>query len=176
MKLLSRLRIKPKIKRGDRALKKEAGFTLIELLVVIVIIAILAAIIFVAVDPATRFGDARDSRRRAEVVSIFNAVLKYQVDNTDTLPTAIDSVAGTDQQLGTAGTGCDTGCTDGSSTLAACANLTTDLVDTYLASIPMDPSTGTAVETDYYINKTANGRIVVGACDPENASAISISR
>ena len=54
------------------------GFTLIELLVVIVIIAILAAIILVAVDPATRFGDARDARRRSEAVSILNAILKYQ--------------------------------------------------------------------------------------------------
>ena len=83
-------------------MKKQEGFTLIELLVVIVIISILAAIIFVAVDPGTRFGDARDARRRAEVVSILNAVLKYQIDNDGDLPSVIDSVTGSSQMLGTA--------------------------------------------------------------------------
>lgn len=151
------------------------GFTLIELLVVIVIISILAAIIFVAVDPGTRFGDARDARRRAEVVSILNAVLKYQVDNDGDLPSAIDSTTTSSQVLGTAGTGCTAACTD-ATTVDACVDLSGDLVDTYLAAIPQDPDTGTAAITDYYINKTANGRILVGACDPENATSISVTR
>ena len=154
---------------------KSKGFTLIELLVVIVIIAILAAIIFVAVDPGKRFGDARDARRRSEVVSILNAVLKYQVDNDGDLPTVIDAVTATSQVLGTAGSGCDTTCT-ATTTVAACVDLDTDLVDTYLAAIPQDPKTGTAANTDYYINKTTGGRLLVGACDPENAGNISVRR
>lgn len=156
-------------------MKNKQGFTLIELLVVIVIIAILAAIIFVAVDPGKRFSDARDARRRAEVVSILNAVLKYQVDNDGDLPTLIDAVTGTSQVLGTSGTGCDTTCT-ADTTVAACVDLTTDLVDTYLAAIPQDPKTGTAANTDYYINKTTGGRLLVGACDPELAGSISVRR
>ena len=153
----------------------QKGFTLIELLIVIVILAILAAIIFVAVDPATRFGDARDARRRSEVVSILNAVLKYQVDNDGDLPTGIDAVTASSQVLGTSGSGCDSTCTD-ATTVAACVDLTTPLVDTYLAAIPIDPDTGTAANTDYYINQTAGGRLLVGACDPENAGAISVTR
>lgn len=156
-------------------MKNQKGFTLIELLVVIVIIGILAAIIFVAVDPAQRFGDARDSRRKAEVVSILNAVLKYQVDNDGSLPTNIDAVSASAQVLGTAATGCDSTCT-ATTTVVACADLSGDLVDNYLASIPLDPNSGTAANTDYYINQTGNGRITVGACDPENASTISVSR
>lgn len=156
-------------------MRSSKGFTLIELLVVIVIIGILAGIILVAVDPATRFGDARDARRRSEVVSILNAVLKYQVDNDGSLPSAIDAVTATSQVLGTAGSGCDTSCT-ATGTVAACVDLSGDLVDTYLASIPIDANTGTAANTDYYINQTAGGRIMVGACDPENAGAISVTR
>ena len=156
-------------------MKSSRGFTLIELLVVIVIIAILAAIILVAVDPATRFGDARDARRRSEVVSILNAVLKYQVDNDGDLPTGIDAVTATSQVLGTAGSGCDSTCTD-ATTIAACVDLSASLVDTYLAAMPTDPDTGTAANTDYYINQTAGGRILVGACDPENATSISVTR
>lgn len=157
-------------------MKDQKGFTLIELLIVIVIISILAAIIFVAVDPATRFGDARNARRRSEVVSILNAVLRYQVDNNGSLPAGLDAVAASSQVLGTSATGCDITCTNGGTTLAACLNLTTPLVDAHLASIPMDPNSGTAANTDYYINRTANGRILVGACDPENGATISVTR
>lgn len=157
-------------------MKNKQGFTLIELLVVVIIMAILAAIIFVAVDPGKRFADSRNSRRRSEVVSILKAVLKYQVDNDGDLPVLIDGTAGTTQVLGTDGSGCDSGCTNGGTTEAICVNLTTDLVDTYLAAIPTDPKTGTAANTAYYLNKTAGGRILVGACVPEAGATISVTR
>lgn len=156
-------------------MQKQKGFTLIELLIVIVIISILAAIIYVAVDPATRFGDARNARRRAEIVSVLNAILKFQVDNDGTLPTGIDVVTTSSQVLGTAATGCDTTC-GAATTVAACLDLSGDLVDEYLASIPIDPENGTAANTDYYLNRTASGRILIGACDPENAATISVTR
>lgn len=157
-------------------MKNQKGFTLIELLIVIVIISILAAIIFVAIDPATRFGDARNARRRSEVVSILNAVLKYQVDNDGDLPAGIDATVGTSQVLGTAGSGCNTSCGAAGTEEAVCLDLSTPLVDEYLASIPLDPSSGTAANTDYYLNRTTSGRLLVGACDPENSAVISVTR
>src|SRR5690606_5014196 len=99
---------------------EQKGFTLIELLVVIVIIGLLAAIIFVAVDPAQRFGDARDARRRAEVVSILNAVLKYQVDHDGDLPAGIDADSATVQVLGAGPADCT--CADANE-VATCLNL-----------------------------------------------------
>jgi len=61
--------------------KRQKGFTLIEVLVVIAIIAILAAIVLVAINPAKRFQDARQSQRHANVESILSAVQQNMVDN-----------------------------------------------------------------------------------------------
>src|SRR3989338_8410575 len=136
-------------------MKKKQGFTLIELLIVIGIIAILAAIIYVAVDPARRFAEARNAERWSSTNSILNAILKYTVDNQGSLPAPLASaIAGNYYMLGTSGSGCDSGCTAQPSTAAACMDLTSTLVDTYLSSIPDDPSSDTAAKTDYYIRKT----------------------
>ncbi|MFW0862430.1 MAG: type II secretion system protein [Candidatus Komeilibacteria bacterium] len=151
------------------------GFTLIELLIVIGIIAILAALTFVAVDPATRFAEARNAERWSAANSILNAVLKYQVDNDGTLPAAIDAVSASSQVLGTAASGCDAVCT-ATTTVAACVDLSGDLVTTYLAAIPQDPSSGTAAISDYYINVDANNRLTVGSCDPELSETIVTQR
>lgn len=58
----------------------QSGFTLIELIIVIAIIAILAAAIFVAIDPAKRLNQSRNSRRSTDSMALLDALLKYQVD------------------------------------------------------------------------------------------------
>lgn len=161
---------------------RKRGFTLIELLIAISILAILAAIILVAVDPAKRFAQARDSRRAAETYSILNAILNYMSDNAGAVPAGLDDDVGTSQVLGTAGSGCNTGCSPAGTTLSACLDLTTPLVDEFITSIPIDPrGTNGAVSYDasrtgYYVNKTANNRIEVGSCNPERVSSIVTSR
>jgi len=155
---------------------RSRGFTLIELLIVIGIIAILAAIIYVAVDPARRLEEARDADRWSSANSILNGVLKFTVDNAGALPANLKTAtAGTYYVLGTAVSGCLASCTD-QTTDDVCLDLEGDLVDAYLTSMPIDPSTGTAANTDYYIMKSTGGRITAGACDPERATAISVSR
>lgn len=147
-----------------------------ELLIVIAVIIVLAAAVFVALNPAKRFQDSRDARRRSDVDAMLSALKTDQVDNGGTYLASVAALtAGTEYQVGTAAVGCDSGCT-AVTTEAACADLTGLVTEGYLGSVPMDPSAGTAAETDYYIIRNASGTITVGACDPEGGTAISGAR
>lgn len=56
------------------------GFTLIEILIVIGMLAILATVVLVAVNPLRQFAQARNSQRTANVASILNAVSNRVAD------------------------------------------------------------------------------------------------
>lgn len=153
----------------------DKGFTLIELLLVIGIIAILAVVVFVSLNPAQRFKDARDARRSTDVETILSAVHTYIVDNKGTLPTGL-SAGMAETQMGTGASGCAIA-TGGCTVVAtACVNLTTPLVK-YLKSIPVDPTTTyTAASTGYSVVVDANGIVTVRACGTEGTTNISSSR
>jgi len=150
------------------------GFTLIELLLVIAIISILAVVVFVALDPAKRFKDARDSRRTQDVDTILSAIHASIVDNKGTLPAGL-TAGMAESQLGSSATACTVatgGCTV---VTAACLDLTTPLAK-YLKSIPLDPNGGTAAKTNYAVVVDANGIVSVKACGTEGTVNISASR
>jgi prepilin-type N-terminal cleavage/methylation domain-containing protein len=152
------------------------GFTLIELLIVIAIIVVLAAAVFVALNPAKRFQDARDSRRASDVNNIVSALKTDQVDNGGTyLASVAATTAGTNYIIGTDASGCNAGC-GALTTAAACVDLSALVTEGYLGSIPADPNGGTTAKSDYYLNRAASGTITVGSCDPEGGSAIVVSR
>lgn len=150
---------------------KQKGFTLIELLVVIAIIAILAVSVFVALDPVTRFADARNSRRWSNVNSYLTAVHQYIVDNGGSLPTGL-STSMSETQIGTCPSGGATLC---SGAAAACVNLTSPLAK-YLKTLPQDSDTGSAATTAYSISVDANNLITVSSCSAENSETIEVSR
>src|SRR3989338_3325065 len=60
---------------------RQGGFTLIEILVVIGIIAVLAAVVIIAINPARQFAQARNSQRTANVNAILNAIGQNLADN-----------------------------------------------------------------------------------------------
>lgn len=62
------------------ALRRKKGFTLIELLVVIGIIAILAAVVLIAINPGRQFAQARNSQRSSDINSILNALHQCGID------------------------------------------------------------------------------------------------
>ena len=151
--------------------KIKNGFTLIELLVVIGIIAILAAIVIIAVNPGKQFADARNAQRGSDTNAILNAVYQYAVDNQGSLPVAIPTSA---DCLGTATNEiCKTGAAD-CTNLVDLTVLTTD--QRYLISMPEDPTGATTNGAGYHVAQSTNGRITVCAPDAEEGSTISVTR
>jgi prepilin-type N-terminal cleavage/methylation domain-containing protein len=138
---------------------KKQGFTLIEMLVVIGIIATLATVVFVALDPAKRFADARNSRRWGDVNSILTAVHECIIDNGG--DEAICGIA--DTSLHILGTG------------AGNLDLSTELVN-YLKTMPQDPKTGTGADTGYSLQQNSAGIVTVTADDAELSETIEASR
>lgn len=162
--------------------KKQKGFTLIELLIVIAIIIILAAIVFVALNPLQRFQQARNAQRWADITAMLNAIKIDQVDNQGTYLAVVEGlVDGTTYEIGTCAAG-DATCSG--SGAVDCVNLDplpsgdqNGLVDEgYLGSIPVDPSSGTAANAGYSLVKDATGIIKITACNPEAGETISASR
>ena len=162
-------------KRLGVSSQSEQGFTLLEILLVVAAIAILAGIVIVALNPSKQLGDTRNAERQSDVNALLNAITQYALDNGGNLPSGIDSIVGSAQVLGTASSGCDSTC-GATTTVASCVDIRSDLVSDYVVGIPSDPSSGSAANTDYYVNTDSGGRVVVGACDMERSQTFEISR
>jgi len=140
------------------------GFTLIELLLVIGIIAILAAIVIVAINPTKQLGDARNAQRRSDVNTILNAVYQYSIDNNGNLPTTITTTAA---EICRSGVNVDCA-------TESLINLNV-LTGSYIVALPADPQDATATSTKYTIMKSGN-RVTVAAPEAEQAATISVTR
>ena len=166
------------------------GFTLIELLLVIGIIAILASIVIVAINPTRQLGQARDAQRRSDVNTILNTIYQYSIDNNGTLPGYLTgAVVGTsyevcgptmlDQQTGGApNPGCKLNATAAVGGPYQGVNIRA-LTGAYIVKVPVDPSRtpATATGTNHFVVKNANNRITVFARGAEQTPAgISVTR
>ena len=145
---------------------KQSGFTLIELLVVIGIIAILATVVIIAINPARQFAQARNTQRWSNVNTLLNAVGQRMADNRGIWTTDATCIA--TLPASTTPIGSDVGNTD----LSPC------IVPTYVSIMVMDPSVGVVGNTGYTIVQTggASGRITVSAPNAELTETIAVTR
>lgn len=151
-------------------IKKTTGFTLVEVLLVIAILAILAAVTIIAINPARQLAGARDAERLSDVYLILSTLHQYAAHNDGTFPEEI-----TLERHEICRTGAIT--CDGLSDLSV---LTDGQV--YTISLPMDPrcqlNSGYCSEygTGYFIKKTESGRVTVFAPGAELSEEIVITR
>ncbi|MCX6703688.1 MAG: prepilin-type N-terminal cleavage/methylation domain-containing protein [Candidatus Zambryskibacteria bacterium] len=154
-----------------RNMRKSSGFTLIEILVVIGIIAILAAIVIVAINPARQFAQARNSQRTSDIAAISNAIGQNIADNKGVFTCGTYSLPTTTALMIASTTIAHTGEID----LRGC------LVPTYISEIPTDPTAGTVwndtlktYTTGYTILQNAStSRITVSAPTALQASELT---
>jgi prepilin-type N-terminal cleavage/methylation domain-containing protein len=130
------------------------GFTLIEILLVMGIIAILAAVVIVAINPARQFAQARNSQRTSNVFAILNAVGQNISDNSGVFTCSGGSIPNAATVISSTG-----------------YNIASCVVPTYLPSLPFDPGADGAHFTsmsDYntgytIVQDSTTGRITVSA-------------
>lgn len=142
--------------------RKRKGFTLIELIVVIITITIIASVIFLAVNPAKRLGDASNAIRDQNALELKQGLERLVADSLTVPNTLSDLVSGTYMLVTTGG---DT------SGQCNCTSLNQDidridlagLLNDYLPTLPVD-SSATGNDTGYYIQKNANNSFLVGHC------------
>ncbi len=138
---------------------KEEGFTLLELLIVIGIIAILATVVILAINPGRQFAQARNADRWSSVNTYSSLVYQLVVDQGGTFPTLPDTA----QEVCRTGTAAET-CN--SAGLLDLAVLTTG---GYTTALDVDPVCNTCDEcnndngTGYYVHLDGENRLNVEA-------------
>lgn len=148
------------------------GFTLIEVLVVIGIIAVLAAVVLVAVNPARQFKLARDSQRISNVNTLLNAVHQNIAEHKGTFVCSgsVRDIPSVPTIIKSSATPNDPG------DIAPC------IVPDYVSSLPFDPSIVGAHFTDvtdyntgYELFRDGNGRLTASSTG-ELTPTISVTR
>lgn len=155
------------IMKKKKRVRCQGGFTLIEILIVIGLIAVLAGVVLVAINPTRQFAQGRDAQRTSNLNALLNAIGQRIADNkgffagvnpsngvtcpfipATTTMIMFSNASSTPSESG------DLGC----------------LVPTYLERLPTDPSpaaTMTASSTGYVYFQDANGRVHVMATTTE---------
>jgi len=141
---------------------RQSGFTLIEILVVIGLIAVLAAIVLIAINPGRQFALGRDSQRTSNLNAILNAIGQRMADNKGIFQGTF--------QIGTAIYTCNA-LPSSTTTIVTSGGGSGDLsclTPTYIPTLPSDPTSGSGSNTGYsFYQESGTGRIHVFATTTE---------
>lgn len=129
-------------------LKKTEGFTLIEALLAISIMAILAGVLLMVINPAQLQAKARDSKRASSLKAIQTALDLYRSDNSGSAP-------------GTPGS---------CSNIPSNAAISSALVPKYIQSLPSDPKDPT-ISFMYLTN--GSGYVLVAQMETAGSASAS---
>jgi type IV pilus assembly protein PilA len=144
--------------------KKNQAFTLLEILLVVGIIAILAGIVIVALNPTKQFASVRNTQRKANLSELNKALYQYYIDNSR-YPTSVSTTLTEICATGATSTGHSLNCTN-----------RTDLsylVPTYLVAIPTDPQ-ASGTSTGYLVAKNTANKIHLKADNVELSQTTTI--
>lgn len=140
---------------------ERSGFSLIELMLVVGIIAILAAIVIVAINPIENLYVARDAERQAHLDEILTAVYQYAVDHNGNFPLELKEQ---EQEICTYDLKCD-------------GVVLTSLKDKYLPVVPYDPLADRQKGgTNYFISFGKDRRVTVVAPGVEKDPPLRVIR
>lgn len=147
------------------------AFTLLELLLVIGIISTLSSIIVFSLRPAEIIANSNNSKRRANINDVKNALEVYQASNSS-LPISIPQDDG-----GNVYSDCGDSCQICTYNAAGCSGVDLDfLVPQYLSQIPTDPQNQSSIYSGYYVF-THTGRADIGLIAPlaQNGESIAVN-
>ena len=151
---------------------RKRGFTLIEVLVVIGIIAILAGVVLVAVNPSRQFKLARDSQRTSNVNAILNAIHQNMAEHRGAF-----TCLGVTKAIPEVSTIIESASSGRVGDIAEC------IVPDYISSLPFDPSLANShysglgdYNTNYSFWSDTNGRLSVQASPELSLTPIIVTR
>jgi prepilin-type N-terminal cleavage/methylation domain-containing protein len=149
-------------------MKQRKAFTLIEILIVIGLIAVLAGVLIVALNPARQFAQARNAQRMNNLDTIIGSIMNNITDNRGLFTCAAGAIPATATTMASG---------VGNYDIGPC------LSPIYANALPFDPSasgahwTSTAdYDTGYTISLGTDGRITLDAPSAELSVVINITR
>ena len=145
------------------------GFTLLEILLVVGIIAILAGIVIVAINPARQLAQARNTERRSDIKQIKSAMEQFYIDKGYYPASTTLSATTTLLEV------CDTGASSSPTGITCTGKLNlSELVPVYITAIPKDPQATTTNSAGYKVAKDASNKLITTAPQAELSVFIAI--